>query len=82
VGRALVRMRLVGWTPGRTLALFSSRTGGSLASLSHDTLVNYLRAGLVAPTETAPLLARVLRSVLKDLRRAVQAASAGSADGA
>jgi len=82
VGRALVRMRLLGWTPGRTFALFSSRTGGSLASLSHGTLVRYVRAGMIAPTETAPLLSRALRSVLKDLRRAAQAASDGGSHGA
>ena len=81
VGRALVRMRLIGWTPARTLALFSSRTGGSLASLSHDSLVQYLRGRLIAPTETAPLLSRALRSVLKDLQRAVQAAD-GNVNGA
>jgi len=81
VGRTLVRMRFVGWTPGRSLALFSSRTGGSLASLSHDTLVDYVRAGLIRPAETAPLLSRALLSVLKDLRRAVQAARDGAPDG-
>ena len=82
VGRTLVRMRLVGWTPGRTLALFSSRTGGSLASVSHDTLVDYVRAGYIGPAEPAPLLSRALRSVLKDLRRAGEAARAGTPDGA
>ena len=82
VGRALVRMRLVGWTPGRAIALFSSRTGGSLASLSHDTLVDYVRGGLIRPAETAPLLSRALRSVLKDLHRAVEVARDGTPDGA
>ena len=82
LGRAVVRMRFAGWTPGRALALFSSRTGGSLASLSHDTLVEYVRGGLIRPAETAPLLTRALRSVLKDLRRAADAATGGSPDGA
>ena len=82
LGRAVVRMRFAGWTPGRALALFSSRTGGSLASLSHETLVEYVRGGLIRPAETAPLLTRALRSVLKDLRRAADAALGGSPDGA
>jgi hypothetical protein len=37
---------------------------------------------MIAPTETAPLLSRALRSVLKDLRRAAQAASDGGSHGA
>jgi hypothetical protein len=82
VGRAMVRMRLVAWTPGHTLALFTSRTGGSLASVSHDTLVDYFRGGLIRPAESAPLLTRALRSVLKDLRRAAQVALDGAPDGA
>jgi len=81
IGRTLVRMRLVAWTPGRTLVLFSSRSGGSLASISHDSLVAYLRCGLIKPAEPAPLLTRALRSVLKDLRRTAQAAAAANANG-
>jgi hypothetical protein len=82
LGRTLVRMRLVLWTPGRTLALFTSRSGSSLASFSHETLLGYLRCRLAAPAESAPLLTRALRSVLKDLRRSAQAAAETNGNGA
>jgi hypothetical protein len=81
IGKTLVRMRLVAWTPARSLALFASRNGNSLASFSRDTLADFLRCGLIAPAEAAPLLTRALRSVLKDLGRTAQAAAA-NADGA
>jgi hypothetical protein len=81
IGKTLVRMRLVAWTPARSLALFSSRNGNSLVSFSRDTLAGFLRCGLIAPAEGAPLLTRALRSVLKDLGRTAQAAAA-NADGA
>jgi len=78
---ALVRMRLAWWAPSRSLALFASRSGASLVTFSQASLITYRRCGWIKPAEQALLLARAFRSVLSDLRRAVQAA-AGDADGA
>ena len=83
LGRSLVRMRLAWWTPQRSLALFASRSGGSLVSLSRDSLVAYRQFGWITPSEALPLAARALRGVVGDLQRAARAAAAaGAATGA
>ncbi len=85
LGRSLVRMRLAWWTPRRSLALFASRSGGSMISLSHAALVSYRRFGWITPTEALPLVSRAFRGVVGDLQRASRAAADSSeraADGA
>ena len=82
LGRTLVRMRLAWCTPSRSLALFASRSGSSLVSMSHASLITYRRCGWIAPAEPFALTARAFRSVLVDLQRAVEAAASGNGDGA
>jgi hypothetical protein len=77
VGRAAVRMRLEGFTPSRSLALFSSAPGAELYSLSHASLLVYVRNAWMRPVERLPLVARAFRTLLSDLRRSAQAAAEG-----
>ena len=80
VGDATNRVRLEWITPGRTLVLFSTAAGDSLYSLSRESLITYLRASWIAPTESSPLLERAFRLVLADLDRLSKAAEGGDAD--
>jgi len=59
------------------MVLFSSAAGDSLYSLSRESLITYLRASWITPTETSPLLERAFRLVLADLDRLSKAAAEG-----
>jgi len=78
VGRAMTRVRLEWFTPSQTLALFSSRRGDALYSLSRAGLVTYLRSSWIKPAEANPLLARAFQTVLSDLERASEATAASA----
>ena len=80
IGEATTRVRLEGFTPSRTLALFSTAAGDGLYSLSRESLMTYLRASWIAPAESSALLERAFRLVLSDLTRLSKAAAEG-ADG-
>jgi hypothetical protein len=71
------RVRLEGFSPARSLALFASAGQAPRMSLSHQSLVTCLCRGWLAPVEPVPLLARAFRSVLSDLKRSAQAAAEG-----
>jgi len=77
IGRAAVRVRLEGLTATRSLALFSTSPGPELYSLSHASLMVYVRNAWMTPVEVVPLVARAFRTVLADLRRAAKAADGG-----
>ena len=77
VGDATTRVCLEWTTPGRSMVLFSSAAGDSLYSLSRESLITYLRASWITPTETSPLLERAFRLVLADLDRLSKAAAEG-----
>ncbi|SPE35196.1 hypothetical protein SBBP1_80030 [Burkholderiales bacterium] len=78
VGRASTRVRLEGFTPGGSLALFSAPQGNALYSLSREGLITYLRCAWIAPAESMPLVARAFHTVLADLERSSRAAADGA----
>ena len=81
VDETLARVRLECFTPSRALALFSSARGDSLYSLSHASLITYLRCSRITPAEPMPLVLRALRTVLADLERSSKAAIDGDSAG-
>jgi len=76
IGADRARVRLDSFTASRTLALFCPALGDTRYSLSHASLVTYLRRGWIAPVEPMPLLSRAFRRTLADLKRAAEAAGA------
>jgi hypothetical protein len=62
------------------MALFSTAASESLYSLSRESLIAYLRASWIAPTESSPLMERAFRLVLADLDRLSKAAEGGDGD--
>ncbi len=73
IGTDRARVCLDGFTASHSLALFCPAIGETRYSLSHASLVTYLRRGWIAPVEPAPLLARAFRRTLADLKRSVEA---------
>jgi hypothetical protein len=81
IGRAAQRVRLEGFTPSRSLALFSTQAEPPLVSMSHESLVACLCHAWISPVEPVPMIARAFRTVLSDLKRTAQAASEGGHPG-
>jgi hypothetical protein len=76
IGVSRERVRLAGFTPSRSLALFFALRGRACYSLSRASLVNYVQRGWIAPAEPMPLMGRAFARVLADLERSAQAAEA------
>lgn len=79
IGRSAMHVRLEGFSPSHSIALFSTRGDPALISLSYASLELCVRRGWIALREPVPLVARAFRKLLSDLQRSVQALGAGAA---
>lgn len=77
IGRSSARVRFEGFTPARSLALFTGMEGGQRYSLSRASLRNYVHRSWIVPAETRPVVARAFAATLADLTRAYEAENQG-----
>jgi hypothetical protein len=73
-GSATARLRLEGFTPEKSMALFARGDRRTLYSFSRASLAACVLKGWISPTEPIPVIARAFGKVLSDLQHSIQAA--------